>query len=628
MQLPYLYYNSMYNHLTNLVSNDLTKHTISDSNRLPYAVKYNPGAEYRAAVADENGFLKLFRTSRSTLDLIKEASIQKNCIYDIAWLSQYELACGGGDQSVAIVDCNSFERVSLLRGAKESVKSVSTLRGNPFLVASGSLDGSVLIFDSRCNKKSDEQHTIGPINTISPAHISSSYVPALHGKSTRARSAALAAASAANRVSPVSAVLFFSDHLIFSSGATDSIIKLWDIRKIYHSTTHGKASPIDPVPLISFKNKFNGTKGYSCLALNHASTRLYATCMDSCIYEYDLANEMNLIAIGPVGPNKCVLKDEQGLSVFKKHKTSSNYIKSCVSLCDNFMLSGSSDSIGYVYPLRFRERLAPLQLESHLNEVTAVDWCPHDFNQLITCSDDNSVRVWNVKKDLSAVDQSKCDLVRARVYQSKSEAAPPSPDVGGYRSEVMLTDTDRWRKIYANTNYNNLLLDRKKRNFVNDLPKLNGDCSNEGKVSLKFLSERPQSELNKFDAVAATPKPVQKIVSDVQCCTSTAKKRTIDSLFNELLNLNSAETSQRTSKKRLLMDRDHDGPSNTENSQNSENVVLPMVPTAHKATPSASNKTPRARKTHQTAAEKPSSSLMTPNSKSILDYFSPRNLKN
>lgn len=84
-----------------------------------------------------------------------EFSAQKSCIYDLQWLNSHEIACGGGDQNVSIFDVNTGTKLALLKGHTESVKSIAQLSINPFVLASGSRDGSVLIFDVRFNRSTD-----------------------------------------------------------------------------------------------------------------------------------------------------------------------------------------------------------------------------------------------------------------------------------------------------------------------------------------------------------------------------------------------------------------------------------------------------------------------------------------
>lgn len=108
--------------------------------------------------------------SQANYQELLEISAQKSCIYDLQWLNSHEIACGGGDQHVSIFDVNTCVRLAILKGHTESVKSITQLASNPFVIASGSRDGSVLIFDVRFNRTSDAADPnvsyIRAVNTI------------------------------------------------------------------------------------------------------------------------------------------------------------------------------------------------------------------------------------------------------------------------------------------------------------------------------------------------------------------------------------------------------------------------------------------------------------------------------
>ena len=70
---------------------------------------------------------------------------------------------------------------------------------------------------------------------------------------------------------------------------------------------------------------------------------------------------------------------------------SSYCIKSALSPCGNFILSGSADGFGYIWMLDGvpgEKRTPLLKLEGHSPEyeVTAVAWCPADRNKVSSSS--------------------------------------------------------------------------------------------------------------------------------------------------------------------------------------------------------------------------------------------------
>ena len=47
-----------------------------------------------------------------------------------------------------------------------------------------------------------------------------------------------------------------------------------------------------------------------------------------------------------------------------------------------------------------------------------MDWNPFDSNQLITCSDDNTMRLWNVKRDIDQIKSAECNFSSAETLQT------------------------------------------------------------------------------------------------------------------------------------------------------------------------------------------------------------------
>jgi denticleless len=349
------------------------------------------------------------RTINSNLFNKQEFSAQKSCIYDLEWLTASQLACGGGDQYVSVYDIHTSTRLSLLKGHTESIKSIACVPGNPHVLASGARDGSVLVFDTRCNKYhcslSDQIFNsdlntcfIRPTNSIQKAHFTETHpsTTAHHGDKRVLRSKQNIASPSLNsrKPSPLSCVLFQSEHLLISCGATDGLIKVWDTRKIYSLPHSKKAASMDLAtpPLHTFDQvnisaRTNTTtvqtkKGYTNLILNGTRTHLYSSCMNNYIYEHNMVtyNEAH---------TRVINKPMNTQANKYHHLNTSNFIKSSLSPCGNFVLSGSSNSNAYIYPVNvnsdmaaFKKHMPIILLKGHTNEVTTVDWNPFDSNQV------------------------------------------------------------------------------------------------------------------------------------------------------------------------------------------------------------------------------------------------------
>lgn len=463
--LPFTALSLLHDHLTHLVSTNDDKFDFLDTNRIPYAVKFNREIPNYFTVADENGYVKVFK-SYPKLKLVKEFSVQNSCIYDLQWLNSHEIACGGGDKTVNLYDLNTGTRTALLKGHTESVKSVSLIPNNQFVIASGSRDGSVLIFDTRFNRHQTEASNSGneetcasikSVNQIQIAHFidsnhstsspSTSLTPSRASSRATAHSNILKSKSSSlnqshhhvnhslKRPSPIACVAFQNEHLLVSAGATDGLIKVWDIRKIYSSSSAKKH--IEPLPLYIFDNQLKKnsstssptakliSKGYSNLMFNSYRSKLYANCLNGQLYEYNFAtyNQNHTRSL-----SSCHKLDENNKVKLSYHTNQSNFIKASLSQCENFLLTGSSDFNAYIYATNvnstsseFRKKMPVIVLKGHTNEVTAVDWNPYDSNQLITCSDDNTMRMWSVKRDLEEIKSNECNFSQAEAVNTQND---------------------------------------------------------------------------------------------------------------------------------------------------------------------------------------------------------------
>lgn len=164
------------------------------------------------------------------------------------------------------------------------------------------------------------------------------------------------------------------------------------------------------------------SKGYSNLLFNSTKSLLYANCMNNFLYEFNFVtnNSNHTRSINHKLNNK---------SKATYHINTSNFIRSSISKCDNFLLTGSSDFNAYIYPTsvnnqfsrHFKRSFPAIVLKGHTNEVTAVSFNPLDSNQLVTCSDDNTIRIWNVKREIDDLTTKECNYSSACVLNEFDE---------------------------------------------------------------------------------------------------------------------------------------------------------------------------------------------------------------
>jgi WD40 repeat protein len=505
----------------------------------------------------------------------EEENVQKNCIYDLIWLNRNDIACGGGDKNISIVDTETFEQKLLLKGHSESVKSLATLRQNTNLLASASRDSSILVYDLRFNKNTDG--TLHAINTIQSAHMCSQ--PSQQAKTPSKTPSKTLKFASAKAKSPVACIVYHNEHMLISCGAIDNQIKIWDLRKTYSNRF------IEPQPLHILNNEFT-TKGYSNLVLSYSNRYLYANNMNNHIYEFDLWENFN-------ENFKCMPIVSTHSSI---HKNGSNYVKSSISPCDSFLLTGSSDNSAIIYPLKYKNHAKALKFDVHTSEVTAVDWSANDLNQLITCSDDNTIRLWNVKKDLHESITDKCDMYRVKVYETPVDDSVPmatSADESQQISTFTNENYDLFRqkhystKFHATVLYNDLLFTNYQLKAIENEKKAYKNQQQISILNTPKFQLKPRKVFALTKTMVSTDSPSKTAQPTVT--TSTSKKRTIDKIFSEVLNLNSPNPSssmadqgahvQPASKRRLILESTGRTPVKNNANENNSCSSNPNTPT-------------------------------------------------
>lgn len=127
-------------------------------------------------------------------------------------------------------------------------------------------------------------------------------------------------------------------------------------------------------------------KGFTNLIVDDNGARLYASCMDSNIYCYNIST---------------FSKDP--LMVYTGAHIKSFYIKTCLSPDGEYLLSGSSDEKAYIWNVK--NQIPLVSLVGHAFEVTSVAWSHHQNNLdggnmcIVTCSDDACHKIWRIGQE-------------------------------------------------------------------------------------------------------------------------------------------------------------------------------------------------------------------------------------
>lgn len=333
-----------------------------------YAMQFSPFANHAnlLAIANEEGRIMVQDTSKTGEDsLLVGFEAHNNAIFDVAWMpkaSNITIASASGDQSVKVFQIESSEDVKLIRSFKGYTRSVKCLQfapDDPNILATGSRENSILLWDSR------ESSDTKPCLAIRGAHT--------HGPGD-------SKSGKKSLKSSVTAIQFQDSNHLVSSSDTDGLIKVWDLRRSYDRYTgNPHAEHVLPYPGES------NLKGYTSLVMNSSKTHLYASCKDHHIYLFNLATY-----------------EEKSVRSFRGYENGDNskfFIRMSLSFDDQYLACGSSDQLAYLWSTCPYAPDEPIyKLTGHESQVTCAEWNKFDYT-LATCADDMMHRIWRVQSD-------------------------------------------------------------------------------------------------------------------------------------------------------------------------------------------------------------------------------------
>lgn len=220
------------------------------------------------AVANEDGNVHLIRTKK--LENITNWTAHENAIFDIkTTFDQKRLITASGDSTIRIWDVENKKEALKFTPHHSSIKSISIYDDNT--IASGSRDGSIKIHDLRV-----KDHTV---IIIRDAH-----------RNTVIRRTAPKLSAKTDPISCVTNVVFDPYYpRLYSAGANDATLKLWDLRKNHDSNRPRRDRDGHILFNQPFQEVHHPSKGVHC-GYSHlliSSCKLFAACSDNKIYCYD-----------------------------------------------------------------------------------------------------------------------------------------------------------------------------------------------------------------------------------------------------------------------------------------------------------------------------------------------------
>ncbi|XP_065184748.1 denticleless protein homolog [Sycon ciliatum] len=387
-------------------------HNISLSDTPPLTCRFSKWIRDGAfmATADEAGVLSLYDIRRPLCKALEGSwEAHSNAVFDLAWMpvdGEAKLLTASGDQKIHLWDCaRTNSPLATFAGHSGSVKSVSFCQEEPMVFASGARDGHIMLWDLRVNRSAgDQPYQVKPCSQLFNAHSSLGMAASSTSARPSLKRSNRSQAETAGRQS-VTAVLFRDDRCIVSAGGGDGMIKVWDIRmpRSIHQLVP------TPTAAFSYCGGRQGKHGFTGLVMDPIKATVFASCTDDVVYRYDIA---------ACSPKPVSTIQSQGLGSY--------YVKMDLSADGQFLVTGSMESDALIYQVN-HPQVPHAALSGHVGEVMAVAFCPGNQEQLVTCSDDCSVRLWRHKNTAALLSR---DLSDARLIgRATLVAAPPEPVV-------------------------------------------------------------------------------------------------------------------------------------------------------------------------------------------------------
>ncbi|KAJ3365979.1 hypothetical protein GGF32_007479 [Allomyces javanicus] len=354
-----------------------------------YAADFAPkatGTRFLAA-ADESGTLTVLDTDNADDALLAARfPAHRNSIFDVKWHPTNPLlATASGDHTAAIWDVETQHATALLSAHASSVRNIAFNPHDPSLLATGSRDGAIMVWDLRCagvamrigdgtaaDNDAPAGTAYGAANVLRHAHATSTTV--VSGKSTPTSTSRSSATSAAATVS-ISSVLYTSERELASAGAYDGVVRLWDVRK--HGSHNHRARAV-PARVSTNLTAGRARKfGLTHMALDPARRVLYASGMTSTVYAVDADSLMPLAAFASA------------------RFTPSHYTRVAVDPAGEWVAAGSTQHTVVVWQAKRPDRAPVLLQNGHAAEVSSVVFSHSTVGfRLASCSDDATVRIW------------------------------------------------------------------------------------------------------------------------------------------------------------------------------------------------------------------------------------------
>ncbi|KAJ1918150.1 hypothetical protein H4219_002791 [Mycoemilia scoparia] len=395
---------TLVNHIAELNSDQDPEHN-SSQRVTPLASKYTNRCSSGQVfgIADEAGYLRLCESLPRGQRTLARWQAHNNAIFDISFTADdQKVIAVSADETCSLWDTTTQALVGSFMASTKTMRSVCAHPSNPHIFVSGSRDAKIMVWDTRCNGAATQAGFLAhrPVDVIINAHGPSTARSRQNRKYRSARSLGKPLSQTTSITG--TQMLTHNPHLLASTCSYDGEVRLWDIRRYGSHLGNAFPTPVATSKVLDKANRnsqMQRSRGITSLHLDPTGTRLYTTCSDNSIRIY------NAISLGePLGEYTAPQLECKGF-----------FVRSAVSPDGRYLAAGSSSSVVNIWELDsfglpLRKDRSDIVLEGHMREVSCVSWKPQvsaTDPQLLTCSDDGTVRIWRSRPDI--VQEAKLD---------------------------------------------------------------------------------------------------------------------------------------------------------------------------------------------------------------------------
>jgi WD40 repeat protein len=403
----------------------------ADQQNLPTALRVAPGGRGGLlAMSDEGGNVVVLKVPQQPperggpelLAPLKVLLAHRTAVFDFCWLGgdDTRVVTAAGDRTLRVVDVEHDKIVLTMGKHSSSVRCVRAFNRSEHLLVSCCRGGVVCLWDVRSPRRTMHFMLNGPDEPLMDAELS------MQGVHSFPCSSSNSGGCGTTCVAPTR-----DDTLIATAGASDGLVKFWDVRRVEggggeHAAQWSRgAKPVRTIGATRGARCQKASPGISRITFDPEGGKLAVNYLKGALAVYDW---QSFGAAGDEHAWRAYAADADRLgggsvrflsgSRDAPYDPKTYYVESCFSPCGNFLVAGSGRCAALIWDVYGANQEPLATLNGHTREVCSLHWDPNNVGRVVTTGDDAVLCVWET------------DLKRANRLRDAELAARPAAEEG------------------------------------------------------------------------------------------------------------------------------------------------------------------------------------------------------